>query len=103
MSAIVTTVADKTGDAATHAMAASATPARWVTVSNPSTNASPIRVGDSSTAVGRGVCIDKGLSYTFPVLPYDVNQSAPQQALYDLSTLYYFAANSDKVCIAWGN
>lgn len=92
---IVTTVADITGDGAAHALKANYTAARWVQIVAPAANTAAVRFGDSNTSASRGIPIAAGGSMYLG----ESQKSSP----YDLATLYYYAANNDKLTLTYGN
>ena len=96
----VTTMADITGDGATHALAAGG--ARWVQFVCPSTNsATPARVGDSAVTTSRGVPISAGGGFMLPPIPGAPTMRMEDQ-YYQLSAIYYRAAVGDKLTVVWG-
>ncbi len=98
--ATVTTLAQITGDAATHQIATSGT-ARWVQINALTGNGAVIRVGDSATSATRGLPIAAGAGMMYPPMPIDTRVSN-QASLYRVSTLYYYAASGDKLNVLMG-
>ncbi len=105
--AVIHTLADITGDAATHAVFSTGGTARWVSIVTcgstncASANASPVRIGDSNTSATRGQPIAPGGSFFLPVLASDTREGQTMH-LYNLSSIYYYAATGDKISVAWG-
>lgn len=89
----IASVADVSGDGASHQIASSGT-ARWVQIVARSTNASVVIVGDSAITTTRGVPIAPGGGFMFPA---SQNSNDP----YPLSSIYYLAQTGDKVSILW--
>lgn len=100
-SAKPTSLADITGDSATHQLQSSGS-AKWVLIIPLAANAAKVRIGDSSTSVSRGVELAPGGGFFMPPLPIDTRQSV-QQHRYDLSTIYYYVVTGDKISVVWGN
>lgn len=96
----LTTLADVTGDGSAHAVS-SAIPVRWVLFVSSSTNASEIRVGDSSITSSRGAIILAGGGLLLPPMPQAPKMDTKDQ-YYDLSKIYYLAQTGDKLSIMWG-
>jgi hypothetical protein len=89
------TLADITGNGATHQVSATVQGARWIKFSCLTGNSAPIRIGDSNTSSSRGAACAAGSVMEFPPL------HAPPYS-YDLSKVYYYAANSDKLTVTYG-
>ncbi len=94
------TVTDITGDSATHQLQTSGT-ARWVQLSAPSGNGSAVRIGDASTGSSQGTAMVPGAAFMYPPIPADNDRGASSEHLYDLSSIYYYAATGDKVTVQW--
>ncbi len=97
----VTTLADITGDGATHQIATSGS-ARWVEVCGLAANGAVIRTGDSSTSSTRGQFVAAGGCFLYQSVAADTREGVNQH-LYNLANLYYYAALNDKVVILWAN
>ncbi len=103
---LIVTPADLIGDAAAHQLFPLGGTARWVSViacgstNCTATNAAPIRLGDSSTSATRGQPIAPGGSFFLPSMAADPREGVPEQ-LWNLSSLYYYAASGDKISVAW--
>lgn len=93
----IRTIADITGDAAAHQLSATSVRARWVLIVTLSTNSAVVRVGDASTSASRGAAVAAGGGLMFP----SIAGTLQQPVLYDLSTIYYYAANNDKITVVY--
>ena len=87
----VATLADITGTGAAVQISASGT-ARWVQFIAPTTNTAVVRCGDSNVSTSRGLPIAAGAGQFFPF----------QAQVYNLSSIYCYIANGDKISIALG-
>jgi hypothetical protein len=96
----VFSVADITGDNASHVLQSSGT-ARWIQIVTPSTNSAAVRVGDSAVSATEGIAIAPGGGFMFPVISIDTRDSS-QAKMYQLSGIRYFAATGDKLNLVWG-
>jgi hypothetical protein len=90
-----TSYTEITGDAATHQLASSGT-CRSIQFIMPVGNVAVVRVGDSTTAISKGLPVAAGAGLFLPPLTLDTRQGI-EQRYYDLSSLYYYAATGDKV------
>ena len=95
-----TTLADITGTGAAVQVQSSGT-ARWVLFVAPTTNSAVVRVGDSSVSTTRGAPMAAGGSVFYPPITTQVGDQ--KQPLYNLSAIYVYIANGDKVSIQWSN
>jgi hypothetical protein len=98
-SATVVSAADITGDGNVHALAAGS--ARWVQIVCASTNGAVVRVGDSAISATRGIPIAAGAGFMLPPIPPAPTMRAQDQ-YYQMGTIYYRAANGDKISVVWG-
>lgn len=92
---LIGTIADITGNGSAHVITSTSTSARWVQVIALSTNSAVVRIGDSNTGASRGAPIAAGGGLFLPIPP------TPPYA-YDLSKIYYYAANGDKLSVTYG-
>ena len=93
---LIGTIADITGDASAHKVSATSLGATWIQFDCPSGNSgTAIRIGDSNVSSSRGALCAAGKTVIFPV----VNRPPYR---YDLSTIYYLAANNDKLTVTYG-
>lgn len=95
-----TTLADITGTGAPVQVQSSGT-ARWVLFIALSTNAASVRVGDSNVSTSRGAPVAAGGGLLYPTITTQVGDQ--KQPLYNLSAIYVYIANGDKVAIQWAN
>lgn len=93
------TIAEVTGAGAA-VQFATAGRARWVQVIALSTNGAVIRCGDSNVSSTRGLPVAAGGGFMFPAITVDTRESTAQH-FYDLSSLYCYVANGDKIDIAY--
>lgn len=96
-----TTIADITGDAASHQLATSGQ-ARWLQFVAPAANSAAIRIGDSNVGASRGTYVAPGGGFMMPVLESDSRESTTQH-FYKLSSIYYYAGSGDKITITYAN
>jgi len=92
---IIKTLADVTGDGSAHQLTASSIKCRWAIISAASGNGSDMRIGDVSTSNTQGATIPKGGAFILRPLP-------EMPVAYDLSDVYYFLANTDKLSVTYG-
>jgi hypothetical protein len=71
--------------------------ARWVQVFAPSTNSSPVRIGDSLISDSRGIPIFPGGSWLFPAMPAGDARNSVQDCLYSLKDMFCLVAQGDKL------
>jgi hypothetical protein len=96
------TMADITGDNAAHKLQASGS-AKWVQFVAQSSNTGTARVGDSTCSATRGIPLAASTGFMFPPIPSTPGQAVPGAQLYDLASIYYYAATGDKLSVTWGN
>lgn len=99
----VHTIADITGDGATHQLFSGGGSCRWVQVVAPSTNSAAVRIGDSAISATQGLTVAAGNGQMLPPLTVDPRESIAGLHLYDMSQLYYRAASGDKLSVIWAN
>ena len=95
------TVADITGSGAAVQIATSGA-AQWVQITAPSGNGAVVRFGDSNVSISRGAIVAAGGGQFLPPIPVGPSAGAAT-GLYQLSTIYCYIANGDKVTVTWGN
>ncbi len=92
---VVLDLADITGDGSAHKLTTTPTRAMIVIIVCQSGNSgTPVRIGGPSVSSSRGIPCAAGGSVTYPV----VNPATPQ---YDLSNIWYLAANGDKISVSY--
>lgn len=76
--------------------------ARFVIIIAASGNAAVVRVGGSnvSSTVGATVAAGGGLGL-YPI-PTDAQQPVPSNNYYDLTSIWFYGTNGDKVSVIWG-
>lgn len=94
-----TTVADLTGDAASHQLATSGQ-ARWVQFVALAANGAAIRIGDSNVSATRGTAVAAGGGFMLPPVSND-NRESTQDHFYNLSSIYYYAGSGDKITVTY--
>ncbi len=97
--AIMVSGADIAGDGSAHVLGTGV--ARWVQVNCAAANSAAVRLGDSNTSATRGAPMPAGGGMMLPPIPSAPTYQAPDQ-YYDLSKIYYYAANGDKISLVWG-
>lgn len=97
----IQTVADLTGDGSVHPLSSTSTTARWIQLVAPSGNSAVVRWGDANISTTRGAVIAPGGGQLIPPFAPATGGSSIS-TLYNLSKIYYLAANSDKLTVTWG-
>ena len=97
VTATIISAADITGNGASHVLQASVS-ARWVQIINVTGNSAVVRIGDSSVSSTRGAAIAVGGGLMLPPIP----STSSTAMYYNLGTIYYYAANGDKISLIWG-
>lgn len=92
---LIGTISDITGDGSAHRLSTTSIGARWVQIVALSGNGAVVRIGDSNVGSSRGTPIAAGGGFMLPT----PNGGFPS---YDLSTIYYYAANGDKLAVTYG-
>lgn len=90
----LSTIADITGDGSAHKISSTAIAARWVQIIAPAGNSAVVRIGDVNTSNTRGASVAAGGGFMLPP-----SATSPQN--YDLSKIYYYAANGDKLTVTY--
>ena len=91
---MVHSIADITPNSTATPLASTRTPANWLQIICPATNAGDIRIGDSLVSASRGLAVAKGSGQAFPPISDD--------NYLDLSMIYVYGTGSDKVTILYG-
>lgn len=92
-------VADISGDSASHQLAASGT-ARWIQFIAPPANASAVRIGDSTVAAGTGLRMAPGSGMMLPPVACPQGDSANCSIV--LASVYYLVQTGDTLTVSWG-
>lgn len=92
---LIGTLADITGDGSAHKISSTPIAARWIQIVAITGNSAVVRIGDSNVGSSRGTPVAAGGGFMMP----PPNSSFPS---YDLSQVYYYAANGDKLSVTWG-
>jgi len=87
-------LADITGDGSTHAISAAPLYCSWVEIVAPAANTALLRIGSSSISATQGISVAPGGGYMLPIL-------SDSRRRYDLSAIYYRAANGDKLNVQY--
>lgn len=91
---ILKSLADITGDAATHALATDGTKGKWVQFFADPANGASIRVGGADTASGQGLPIQPGAYQFLPPI-------SDHFEFYDFSKIFYYAGTGDKLYVGY--
>lgn len=92
---LVNDLADITGDGSAHRLTSTPTAAMVVIIVCQSGNSAVVRIGGPNISSSRGIPCAAGGSVTYPV----VNPGTPR---WDLSKIWYRAANGDKISVSYG-
>lgn len=98
--ATLVTMADITGDGSAHALSGTVIYARTIDITALAANGAVCRTGDSNVGASRGQVIAAGGSYHYQALPSLSTYSAKSN-LYDLSQIYYYCGNGDKLTVLY--
>lgn len=92
---ILNSLADITGDGATHALVADFSKAKWLQITADAGNsATPVRVGGVNTGATNGLPLPAGASMFLPAV-----SEFPE--FYPLNAIYYHAASNDKIYVIY--